>query len=507
MRYAACVFLLALPLEATTFTVKTSGGDYSAIGTCMNAISAGDICEVYAGNWSGWTQSSSGSSGSPKTAQAHAGDTVNITSTNIALGGRSYIAIKNFTNISVSIFCTTDCDHITVEGNGMTGASAFYSADGSGRNSHDNIFRNNVVNVNSTSSAAAIYFYGNSNLFDANEIYNGGGDCFEGGGQNTVVRNNYCHDMDATVSGEHIDFWQTIGGGTTPTTFFALFEGNRFADCVDSTFNCHLGIHRQGGGLVGDTIQWRFNFAYNLDGSGVGYGGSGDDAPNGCFVHNTVHTLTLGTTNGECVSFQNASGGQVFNNICSQSMANGTSPTVSVGAANGNIAYNSGYSGTWNAPYSSEATYTSLRNQNPLYVDITAGPDIQSGSPAKDAAVKITSVATADTGTGTSLVVDNAHCFQPGWAGVNADVLLIGTSTTATVSSIDYSTNTITLTGSVSRNDGDAVTLYRRTDGTGVVDGTVRDIGAFEYQTPASGTGGRGGGSIKTGGNSKSGDE
>lgn len=50
------------------------------------------------------------------------------------------------------------------------------------------------------------------------------------------------------------------------------------------------------------------------------------------------------------------------------------------------------------------------------------------------------------------------------------------------ISSIDYSTNTITLESAISWNDGDEVGLYEDSDGTVVYSGLSPDIGAYEYQ-------------------------
>ena len=60
---------------------------------------------------------------------------------------------------------------------------------------------------------------------------------------------------------------------------------------------------------------------------------------------------------------------------------------------------------------------------DPLFVSAAAtGTDLhlQAGSPAVDAGGPLTTVAAADSGSGTSLVVDDATYFQPGWAGTLA---------------------------------------------------------------------------------------
>lgn len=112
--------------------------------------------------------------------------------------------------------------------------------------------------------------------------------------------------------------------------------------------------------------------------------------------------------------------------------------------------------------------------------------NLQSGSPAINQGGALTTVATADTGTGTSLIVDDATYFQDGTWGlaseVDADYIAVGTvNNTVQISSINYSTNTITLASSITRNDGDAVWLYKKSDGTQVLYGSAPDAGAYEF--------------------------
>jgi hypothetical protein len=132
---------------------------------------------------------------------------------------------------------------------------------------------------------------------------------------------------------------------------------------------------------------------------------------------------------------------------------------------------------------------------NPLFVNasITAPADtndatwpdftLRSGSPAIDAAGALTTVAVADTGSGTSLIVSDASYFQDGRYGppgvVQADWIAVGSiSTVVQIASI--SGNTITLAQSVARADNAPVWLYRKSDGVRVLNGSSPDAGAFE---------------------------
>jgi len=490
------VFLVLFSVDgwAAVYTVKTAGGNFSSISSCAGTAVAGDTCEVYAGSWAGWTQYKNGSSGNPITFKAHAGDTVNITS-NITVNGRSYVTIQDFSSITGAINGDGSTNHIIIQNNHFTGTMVWKIMDGLGSNGADNVFRSNVVNMNTfrgPSRDSAVYVYGDRNLFENNEIYNGAGDCFELGGKNVVVRGNYCHDLDASVSGEHIDFVQVVGGGTTPTLQFSLVEKNIEKDCANS--QCHFAIFRQCSGevdctLVGDGIVLRYNYVHNLTGSGISFGGVGDNAPNGQAYNNTFATEALDGENGAGVSCDNAPNGRILNSIFYKTSGNSWSP-VSCAFGNGNIAFNPGYLGSWNSPYSTEATYNSLKNRDPLFANYPADGTILSTSPAKHAGVPLTTTNGAGSSS-TALVVNQVYPFQDGWAGVNADCIAVGTvSNSACISSINYSTSTLTLTTPLTWGNGASVWLYKRSDGTVVFDGSAPDVGAYEGTPPVPGNSG-----------------
>ena len=72
--------------------------------------------------------------------------------------------------------------------------------------------------------------------------------------------------------------------------------------------------------------------------------------------------------------------------------------------------------------------------------------------------------------------------FSDGFGIVDADHIAIGeVGTTVQISSINYSTNTITLAGGILRSENDPVWLYKDSDGTVVLYGSAPDMGAEEY--------------------------
>jgi hypothetical protein len=142
-------------------------------------------------------------------------------------------------------------------------------------------------------------------------------------------------------------------------------------------------------------------------------------------------------------------------------------------------------------------TVTANMTSDPLFVDDDLSnptsltlPNLalSSGSDAIDAGSALTTVAVSDSGSGTALVVSDALYFQDGsWGSSLSDVvgdwIAVGTvGNVAQIASIDYSTNTITLSGSITRSDGDSVWLYKNSSGDVVLKGAAPDYGAYEWE-------------------------
>jgi hypothetical protein len=84
-----------------------------------------------------------------------------------------------------------------------------------------------------------------------------------------------------------------------------------------------------------------------------------------------------------------------------------------------------------------------------------------------------------------SLFFYDAGNIASAWptANVNSDWIAIGSvSDVVQISSINYSTNTITLASPMTWNNGAGIWLYKKSDGATVLYGTAPDYGAHEYQ-------------------------
>jgi hypothetical protein len=124
----------------------------------------------------------------------------------------------------------------------------------------------------------------------------------------------------------------------------------------------------------------------------------------------------------------------------------------------------------------------------------TPVPDLslQASSSAIDGGTYLTQANGADTNS-TTLVVADAGYFQDGTWGSDLarggtffpDWIAIGTVTNVVrISSINYATNTITLSSATSWSNGAPVWLYRKSDGVVVLIGVAPDLGASEFGTP-----------------------
>lgn len=121
--------------------------------------------------------------------------------------------------------------------------------------------------------------------------------------------------------------------------------------------------------------------------------------------------------------------------------------------------------------------------QNPQFVDAIDKPTgshtqydfhLSSGSPAIDRGSFLTQ--TTSTGSGTTIPVADASYFFDGYTITNGDIIqLQGQAVTATITSVDYSTNILVVNKSLTWTSGLGVAL--------AYSGSVPDMGAYEYES------------------------
>jgi hypothetical protein len=246
--------------------------------------------------------------------------------------------------------------------------------------------------------------------------------------------------------------------------------------CFNAIIRFHKAAHFGSGGIVDDNSMtsppgWSNVKAYNND----WIDGSNQLTGNG----NGINGFTHGSTNGANINDIFYFPGFVidFNPYWTDSAS---APFT----AKNNLVYCAGSTCNLHSHIYGSGNFTDdPRNQvvNPQFVNY-AGNNflLSSGSPAIGAGTYLTT-ASASGSNSTSLTVADAGYFQDGSGipGVQADWIRIGASTTAKISSVNYSTNVLTLASAVSWNNGDPIYIYKISDATTVLTGTNPDLGAF----------------------------
>ena len=334
-----CILIMAVSAGATNYTVKASGGgNYTTISACAAVAVAGDTCTVYAGSYAGWTQTTSGSSGSPITFTVNPGDTVTITSNvNISSGSTGttvqYITIGApdagggcianatsggagganpsfmiggcfvFNNAGISGPTCGSGGHVnyfhlaynTFEGSNPPFVVSFEQGGvvGTGcqpyvdTTSSNNYIGHNNVNWNLNSRSAPfcnnqILVSGNNNLLEYNDMQGTGAQHYRIGGSYNILRDSTGHDDNGNVtlgcgqSPEHIDFLFQEGGDE-PALSYSLIERGAFYNCTNDAGNCKYSFARSSSAALSQStnVITRYGFIQNTDGN---LGGAGDNS-------------------------------------------------------------------------------------------------------------------------------------------------------------------------------------------------------------------------------------
>jgi hypothetical protein len=377
------------------------------------------------------------------------------------------------------------------------------------------------------------------NTFENNDIANGGhGTMAIRGASHNVIRNNRMQDTPwhsgnsgscgypATYTNSaynglygHRDF--IIDNYWDQTTLYTLVEGNRFG--YGSTNPNNPGANNYEIEASTPIIRYNYSFGAMQDGLLFKYVNVNDhilDGYNGGGKNNRVFNNTF---------YYNGYGytGLTYDQRHGMTLMNGADSTGTNGPSLNVIVNNLLYSNAngdislWNGDGSADpTTYYDVRNNwcstakswcsltnygNPSFTDTTLTPGsiatlpnlIPGNASVHDGGTYLTTVSTVNSQT--SIVVADALYFQDGTWGSDLargalgnfypDQIAIGTvGNIATISAINYSTNTITLASApastiVNTSGQNHVWLYKKSDGTQVLYGTAPDYGAYEYVT------------------------
>ncbi len=512
------------------YTVNAIGGTnvFKTIKECAAVVKAGETCLVQAGNYPERITylPNSAVAGSPITFKASGV----VVMKGFELNSRGYIVIDGFEVTGTALnesgivlntapgskvtnnyvhdttgnahgIALKTVDNVEISNNRTTrtGATGIrVSADATTVSKNVHVFGNNIswagyLGNNKMSGMPGLQPSGSRVLVENNDMSHVTDFITFGFSDHVVIRNNLFHDVVVadTDLGPHIDGVQGWGN-------YTLIENNKMYNIHESGGNAHFtlfandGAPRYGWIDSADAIV-RHNTVNDIDSAFiiVQYNFKGAKV-----YSNTAKSIN-GLANGVVAAYTETSpNGKILNNIFSDAVGRDRLSSYYFHTAsfpNAEVDYNlnwkpsCGSTCAWDinkspylAPPGSD-THAILTKDPLLLGSGIAGFTLSSNSPAIDKGGPLTKVATGDAGNGTTLIVGDAGMFQDGWAGVNPDWIAVGTvGNVAQISSINYTTNTITLTSSISRKVGDPVYLYKDTTGRVVLLGNAPDMGANE---------------------------
>ncbi len=529
-----CVFLFTVSLSAANLTVKSGGGgNYTTIQACATAMAAGDTCTVFAGTYNESPSVPAGTVGNYKTIAVNGSDVVTVLGFTLnshtkLIGNCTAPAAINSCGFNIQntaspntgcVSLTNNTTDVYIVKNVMYACGAI----GPGYATHTSYvyIQGNTESytcttsslVPSTKTCNGVNLYGDHYLIEGND-FSHYTLALNWNPQYSIVRNNTFHDQYETEAGGngHTDTWFSDPGGTNlVNNQYNVYEGNYQRNGVGpnakgplfqapSCAGCAIAIvrfnvtSRIGSGSTTNDQNWQSVKVYN----------NTTVDPN-----SDAGTTGLASDNSQDSNPPNPS---FLNQIYYYSQSISTVNPYECGNAN-NCSYghnlywcSAGCTSVYSHSYESGSFLSDPGNQNanPKFVNYV-GPGnvsndyhLQSGSPAIGAGTYLTTVASSDSGSGTSLVVNDASYFQDGYglsnanSIVNGDCVAVGTvSNHVCITSVNYSTNTLTLTSSIIRSAGQGVYLFSKSDGVQVLTGTAPDMGAYPYASiiPASNIG------------------
>ena len=506
------VFALSSTLYATDYYVDqnnpnannqntgTKDRPWKTITKANQTLRAGDTVYILAGTYTSSyiNPSNSGTSTNRITYRNYGTDTVTISSQNYAvyINGKDYITVQginanncgqflyliNGANYNIIAYCNfdqqnpPDWDSSVINGSSQFNWIHHCQFSNGGQCTSSGSDDGSVLDIGIESSSTD---HTNYNLIEDCVFFHGGHHVMGLHAGYNIIRNNYFHNEAWSRSRGNRNLYMN---GKDAVTGHNIIEGNRFGyaarPCDDYTV----------GNVAMSTPHniFRYNKVYHGNAYGLGtYSYSGYS--NGAY--NRIYNNTF--FNSGYNIYPTYEGG-----------SEDTAITFMHSANTGNVLKNNLYYSN-NHVYTGQTAKQTYANEfngdaqgDPKFVNASTTPpadktdstlpnlNLQSNSPAINAGGALTTVASADTGSGTSLIVSDASYFQDGTYAppgtVNPDWIAVGTARNI-VKIVSISGDTITLTSSIARNDNDPVWLYKKSDGAQVFYGSAPDAGAYEF--------------------------
>ena len=491
-----------------------SGTAACSLSTANTNAAAGNTIYLRAGTYTtGIAPSKSGTAAARITYQNYNNEVVTLTaSTAISLNGKNYVTVTginagpclhclsikngNYNIISYGSFGPTNSPSSTTwELNVVDTNSAynwlhhntfhdFGSCQGTPPNGNDVA---SILDIGYESIADAGTRY---NLIEDNVFYHGGHHAVALQTGYNTFRNNYIHNEGWSNGAGNRNLYLNNLVSASQDVGHNIIEGNRLGYAAKPCDMIDVGNVA----ISTNYNMFRYNAVFHSNAWGIGTSAYSNPNSQGSYNHiysNTVFNAGLvnaftplldsATNPGEHAAI-NFIASANKNNVAKNNLFYATKRGILRGTAQ-EVA-NNWDGNTLGSPLFVNASTTLFDPYDATQPNL----NLQSTSPAIDKGGALTTVAAADSGSGTTLVVADSLYFQDGSYAppgtVQADWIAVGTVTnTVQISSINHSTNTITLASSISRTSGDSVWLYKKSDGVRVLYGSAPDAGAYEYMS------------------------
>lgn len=405
----------------------------------------------------------------------------------ILLDGKSYIVVDGITFTKLDRFMwlqnnanrntISNCSFQFARKIGWSGSKIFKNS--SYNWVHHNTFSDygrytnqdigSVLDIGNEDSASDLSNY---NLIEDNAMFHGGHHVIGVYGMYTVVRNNYFHN----------EIWNNGHGDRA--VYLHGFPANSGRNLIE-----------------GNKIAYSAKPPDNFGAAGMSLDSSYNIVRRNTFYNNNLAGITMTSSPGyrQSPKYNRIYQNTFFNNGLNESPGAGQELIAGIALANyggpGKIERNAIKNNILHSnPKVYGAMNVSLKDQfiagnweeagDPLFVNAVEKYDpsdatlpdlhLQAGSPAIDKGAFLAQIVSAN-GSGTTFQVDDAGYFMDGWGIVQGDTIqLLGTAQTAVITSVDYQTNTITVSSDITWTQNQGIALAYQ--------GAAPDIGAFEYQ-------------------------
>jgi hypothetical protein len=465
---------------------------WETITKANETLTAGDTVYIKAGTYNSYiAPDNSGTSSNPITYRNYETDTVTISNTTygIYLDAKSYITVQgidfysldqflwlqNSANHNIIASCNFDQNRtVGWSGSKIYRSSSYNWVHHCQFSKYGQFTSNDIGALLDIGNEESTTDFSNYNLVEDTDFFHGGHHVLGVYGMYNVIRNNYIHNE---VWLDGYGNRNVYLGGYAVNSGRNLIEGNKIA---------YSGVPNDNWGSSGMSLTTGYNIVrrnrfYFNDLAGITMSLTSNYYQD--IIYNKIYNNTF-LRNGWNI----AAGPDALTSAIAFAIYSG-SHVITDNAIKNNI-YHSHYQ-VYGYYYASSKDQTFANNWDgdtqgdPIFADATITPgdpadstwpdfNLESNSPCIDAGGSLTTI-TTDSGSGMSFTVDDAGYFMDGWGitGVQGDeIQLLGSSQKARITNIDYSTNTITVDGSLTWTQNQGVSL--------AYEGAAPDIGAHE---------------------------